>query len=83
MEDLSEKSRKNKYNYEMSDYNNDSKESKKYENIKDINLIQKKNKKLNKKKDYNKDSPKFLKESFLNVTKGDKNYDGDYDDSDS
>ena len=83
MEDLSEKSRKNKYNYEMSDYNNYSKESKKYENIKDINLIQKKNKKLNKKKDYNKDSPKFLKESFLNVTKGDKNYDGDYDDSDS
>ena len=76
MEDLSEKNKKNKYNYEMSDYNN---KREKFENIKDINLIQKKKKKLKDKNEYNKESPNFLKENSLNITKGENNYDGDYD----
>ena len=81
---FSEKAEKKDINIEMEDLSEkNNKKEKSYENIKDINLIQKKNKKINEKKDYNKDSSKFYKESFLNETKGDKNYDGDYDDSDS
>ena len=73
MEDLSEKNRKNKNNYEMSEYSSERNEQNNYEKINEINIIKKK------KKNYKKEPPKHLKENFLNLTKGDHNYDGDYD----
>ena len=66
MEDLSEKNKQNNY-----------------ETIKDINVNKKNNKKLKQNLNNNEeDSQKNLKEYFLNITKGENNYDGD-NDSDS
>ena len=44
-----------------------------------IVIIIKKKKNLKDKNEYNKESPNFLKENILNITKGENNYDGDYD----
>ena len=81
MEDLSEKNNKNKNNIEMNDYKNEEEkdQSNYYEAIKDISLNFKNKKKLKEKKNDSEESSKNLKDYFNNMTKGDNNYDGDYD----
>ena len=79
---FSEKSKNKEINIEMEDLSEKNKQNN-YETIKDINVNKKNNKKLKQNLNNNEeDSQKNLKEYFLNITKGENNYDGD-NDSDS